>query len=185
MTNPSTEPQRARATVVRQCLTDLTDSEQQHYGARLANAKIERDDVAAAAKTTADEYKGRIGTKSAEIDRLARLVSDKKELRSVECYRELHPGNRLVIVRSDTGEIVSSTTADLEDLARFRDEAENERKRKAAAKDKEKAAEVKAEKPAEATDSVVPGDPAADAAPPTTAKPKRIRDRSRDKSRKR
>ena len=126
----TTDVQRSKTTVVRQC---LTDSEQQHYGARLAASKIERDDITAAAKTTADEYKGKIGTKSAEIDRLARLVNDKKELRSIDCYRELHPGNRLVVIRSDTGEIVSSHPADLEDIARFRDEAEQERKRRAKA----------------------------------------------------
>lgn len=132
-----TEPQRARATVTRSCMVDLTPPEIQHYGEQLAGAKILRDDITAQAKAKADDFKGQIAVKTAEIDKMARLVSDKKELRPVECFRELHPNNRVVIIRADTGEQVASHTADLVELSEFRAEAEMERKRRAKAAEKD------------------------------------------------
>jgi hypothetical protein len=129
------EIQRAKATVIRSVMVDLTPTEIQHYGERLAGAKILRDDITAKAKNVADDFKGQIGVKTAEIDQLARLVNDKKESRGVDCFRELHPGNRIVVIRADTGETVSSHAADLMELAQFKDEAEAERKRKAKKQD--------------------------------------------------
>lgn len=127
-------PQRSKQLVTRSCLVDLTPAEIQHHGEALAKTKLERDDVAAEAKNVADKFKGEIGVKTAAIDRLARLVNDKKEMRSVECYRELQPGNMVAIIRVDTGEVVERRAADLVQLSEFKAEAEAERKRKAAEK---------------------------------------------------
>lgn len=131
-TAPITEPQISRLPIIRSCMVKLTDPELRVYGQRLAIAEKEKAQLEAELANTSKDFKGRIALKSADITKYTLLVNDEEEMRAVDCRRELHPGNRVIVRRLDTLEVVEDYAADLVALAQFRDEAAAARKRKEA-----------------------------------------------------
>lgn len=87
----------------------LTEAELIDRGQSLAATREQYRDVQQAAKDAAKEFRDRLATIEAELDRLAEIVRERHEPRPVRC--ELRPDYQRGVVdtvRLDTGEVASS-----------------------------------------------------------------------------
>lgn len=116
---------KKRRTFTRSCRVKLTDRELQRYGADLAAAEREWQRVDNERRVAADEFKGRLATVDAKIDRYTTLIQDEHEYRVMDCYRVLD-GTSVLTKRVDNDEVVDEKPADLTDLAHFRAQAKRD-----------------------------------------------------------
>ena len=95
----------------------LTGDEKVARGNELAQAEIERSDLEATFKATAQTFRGERKELDNTIMRLSRVIEQGEEVREVECSEELDPGSRTIrLIRNDTLEEVGSREATDEEL---------------------------------------------------------------------
>ncbi len=88
-----------------ECL--LTDDERAVKSEQLSKQVIDRRLLKAEAKRTQESFASKIKLADQEIENLALLLEDGKELRRIQCFeREVADVPEIEIVRSDTGEVV-------------------------------------------------------------------------------
>lgn len=109
-------------------MCELTQSERNEYGIKLATTLGDIEDIEAEKKKNADHYKDRIAGHQARADELSRKVRDGKEWRDVECEVLLGSPDRehKQTIRLDTGETIRTermTAADLQLLMPLDDES--------------------------------------------------------------
>ena len=97
----------------------LTDDEVQARGEALADAVRRHEKVTAENKTAKEAMKRAEETVEGEIGKLARIVNDRQEQRSVEVELRANFTLRLVEeVRTDTGEIITTRSVEERDKLR-------------------------------------------------------------------
>lgn len=105
----------------------LTSDEIRERGEQLANLIKERDELEVEQKATRDRMKSAMDSVEGRIHRIARVVNERVEERSVQVELRCNLALGLVEeVRIDTGEIVTSRAATKEDKLRAQVEAQTE-----------------------------------------------------------
>ena len=109
-------------------MCDLTQSERNEYGIKLATRLGDMEAIEAEKKKNADHFKDRIAGLQAACDELSRKVRDGKEWREVECEVLLGSPDRehKQTIRLDTGETIKTermTESDLQMVMPLNDES--------------------------------------------------------------
>jgi hypothetical protein len=87
---------------------ELTDSEIREAADEMARRLADKQEAEKGFDDVKAQFKGRITSAETDVDRCARLIRDKSEFRQVLCEETRdYKTSRIVIVRTDTGDIVT------------------------------------------------------------------------------